>query len=106
MWLTCPGRSEVAGVAFAPSGETRSIGLFTALAKRIVPLGLQAPCAISATLQITSGSPPDRRIFLSLPLAQKPTNWESGDQKGRSAPSVWAILRASVELKGLIHKEL
>ena len=87
MWLTCPGSNEVAGVAFALFGETRKIGLFTALAKRIVPSGPQVPCAISGTLKITSGEPPDRRIFFSLPSAQKPMNCESGDQNGRSARS-------------------
>src|SRR4029077_21045794 len=106
MWLACPGSNEVTGAAVPPPGVRRRIGLFTALAKRMVPSAPQAPCAISGTLQITSGIPPDRRIFFNLPPAQKPTNCESGDQKGRSAPSVWAILCASGELKGLIHKWL
>ena len=28
-WLTCPGSNAVAGVVFAPSRETRKMGLFT-----------------------------------------------------------------------------
>src|SRR6516162_2436948 len=106
IWLTCPGESEDTGATFAPSEVTREIGLFTALAKRIVPSLPQAPCAISGTEQITSGTPPVRPIFFSLPAAQKPTNCESRDQKGRRAPSVWSIPRASAEPKGRIHKEL
>src|ERR1700719_4107805 len=53
-----------------------------------------------------SGTPPDRGTFFSLAPAQKPMNCESGDQKGKSAPSVCSIRCASGELKALIHKKL
>src|ERR1700719_3538174 len=53
-----------------------------------------------------SGTPPDRGTFFSLAPAQKPMNCESGDQKGKSAPSVCAIRCASEEFKALIHKKL
>src|SRR5215470_11590852 len=55
---------------------------------------------------MTSGIPPERLTFFSLAPAQKPTNWESGDQNGNSAPSLWAIGCASDELKALSHSEL
>src|SRR5215472_12972791 len=97
---------EVTGVAAPPVCDTRRTGLFTASAKRIVPSGPQAPCEISGALQITSGIAPDGRTFFSLAPAQKPMNCESGDQKGKSAPSVCSIRCASGELKALIHKKL
>src|SRR5215469_4703049 len=54
---------------------------------------------------MTSGTPPDRGTFFSLAPAQKPMYCESGDQKGKSAPSVCSIRCASGELKALIHKK-
>ena len=58
---------------------------------RIVPSGPHAPPRGSGTPVISNAGPPTALTLLSFPSAKNPTDKLSGDQNGRSAPSVPGI---------------
>src|SRR5258706_525964 len=90
---------SVIAVAAPPSAETLKIGAVDWGVKRIVPSRFHVPPLGSGASQIVKTAPPSASIFLSFPLAKKPMERLSGDQKGREAPSVPARRAASVALR-------
>jgi len=72
-------------------------------AKTTVPSGNQVAPRAAPALAMVAGGPPESSMRFSLPSAKKPTDRLSGDQKGRSAPSVPGNRRASIESTGRVH---
>src|SRR5262249_2160069 len=61
----------------------------------------QEPPRGSGASAIVRTGPPAAGIFLSFPSAKNPTHWLSGDQNGKSAPSVPGIAWAASACRDL-----
>ena len=59
--------------------------------------------SVSCASAITIGEPPLRSTRFSLPTARNPISLPSGDQNGKSAPSVPMIRLPSSESRGRSH---
>jgi hypothetical protein len=80
--------SRVIAVGIPPPELTRINGPWPLL-NTIISLRAQAaPSPNPSTSQMVCTGPPLSAIFINFPLAKKPINWPSGDQKGNLAPSV------------------
>src|SRR5206468_12589155 len=79
---------RVTGEGVPPESGMRLIGA-EGDAKRITPWRLHVPpIPLGAASHRTTGGPPETSIRFNFPSAKKPTDFASGDQKGKSAFSV------------------
>src|SRR5579864_4153256 len=102
-WLLSEGPSLVTGCGVPPEAEMRMTGLVVFGVNRIVPSCAQVPPRPSADSQIGSGGPPEMSIRFNFPLAKNATDWLSGDQKAKVAPSVLSSGRAVAAFRGRSH---
>src|SRR5271169_5861634 len=86
--MASPGLSLVAGAGVPPDADTFSSAEKGAGLKTMIPSRLHAPPPPPDASHNVKGGPPDASIFLSFPSAKNPTKRLSGDQNGRTAPSV------------------
>src|SRR5262245_42612666 len=70
----------------------------------MTPSRFQVPPFLALQSQRTSGGPPSRETFLSLPSAKKPLNRLSGDQNGNAACSVPGSSLASAVSSDRTHR--
>src|SRR5208337_3703337 len=94
------------GTGLPPEAETRRIGAPICGAKMMTSPGPQeAPRPFGAS-QIVTGGPPFASIRHSFPLAKKPMEFPSGDQKGKNAPLVPGSSTASNLSSERSHNEV
>ena len=83
------------GCGLPPAAGTRHNGSAERPSNRITPSELQLPSAPFGASQIVVGGPPAMSTFFSTPPDMNPRKRLSGDQNGRSTPSVPGNARAS-----------
>src|SRR5712691_13454804 len=87
--------SFVTAVGWPPEEETRARAPVASGANTITPSRFHVPPSPAGASQSVCDGPPDTSILLSLPCAKKAMDLLSGDQNGRTAPSVPVKGRAS-----------
>ncbi len=93
----------VAWTGTPPAAGTRNNPDVNVGAKRITPSRFQVPPTPGVASQRIWGGPPEAAIFFSFPCAKKPMNSLSGDQNGKSAPSVPGMTCAWSESRARSH---